>query len=155
MCLCVCSETPKLVEQLWPVGVTAITAGENHSGALSIDGRVYTWGRGKYGALGQGDLETSSEPRPVRALSQTKIVQITAGGDHTVALSSEGQPYSWGQGTWGQTGLAMTDNVCQPSRMTGTEGWGIIQVHLSALLLAAFWHVQSAHQEIEPSQLND
>jgi hypothetical protein len=56
------------------------------------DGTVYTWGWGGNavtgGALGQGQWEDSPLPRPVAIapLTQRKIVSISAGYQHTVAL---------------------------------------------------------------------
>ena len=57
---------PGEIELLWPLGVIQIAAGDNHSAALTADGRVFTWGRGKYGQLGLGSFETSSTPQHVK-----------------------------------------------------------------------------------------
>lgn len=43
-------------------------------------------------------------PRIVELLSEAKIVQISCGDAHTVALSSDGKLYSWGGGGCGQLG---------------------------------------------------
>jgi len=118
------------VERLWAVGVTAVAAGDYHSAALTVDGRLFTWGRGKYGALGLGDLQSCSTPSEVRALEHSTVTQLVAGADHTAALCAGGRAYAWGQGTWGQTGLDGADNVCQPLPMCGVEGVEIVQVCL-------------------------
>eukprot|EP00192_Tetraselmis_astigmatica_P000681 CAMPEP_0117695176 /NCGR_PEP_ID=MMETSP0804-20121206/27995_1 /TAXON_ID=1074897 /ORGANISM="Tetraselmis astigmatica, Strain CCMP880" /LENGTH=1085 /DNA_ID=CAMNT_0005509221 /DNA_START=121 /DNA_END=3379 /DNA_ORIENTATION=- len=114
-------ETPMMIEKLWAVGVVQ-AAGENHSAALSVDGRLLTWGRGKYGQLGLGDFYSK----------QTPGIQICCGGDHTMLLSQRGEVYSWGRGTWGQTGLGSTDNTCLPRRIEAFDGYRIVQVAAGA-----------------------
>jgi alpha-tubulin suppressor-like RCC1 family protein len=54
---------------------------------------VYIWGRGEYGRLGIGDRSGSSKLRPhrVRGLETVKVVQASAGGTHTMALTSTGE----------------------------------------------------------------
>lgn len=42
-----------------------VACGENHSAALSLDGRVYTWGLGKTGQLGHDSTETLENPARV------------------------------------------------------------------------------------------
>ncbi|GAX80909.1 hypothetical protein CEUSTIGMA_g8344.t1 [Chlamydomonas eustigma] len=120
-------DTPCLVKQLWPVGITMVTCGENHTCALSLDGRVFTWGRGKYGQLGHGDFGSRSCPELVKALLGSSIIQIACGGDHTLAVSNEGVLYSWGRGTWGQCGNGTLDNTCRPGRVQGLIDYRVLQ----------------------------
>ncbi len=61
------------------------------------DGTVYTWGWGGNavtgGALGQGQWEDSPTPRLVSgALVQRKVVSVSAGYQHTVALDCTRAP---------------------------------------------------------------
>ena len=53
-----------------------VSCGENHTAALSVDGRLFTWGRGKYGQLGHGDFKNISFPEHVKALSGAQILQV-------------------------------------------------------------------------------
>lgn len=112
---------PLELYRLWPVGVCQIAAGDAHSAALTVDGTVFTWGRGKSGALGIGHFQNSSEPTLIRALSGMFIKQITCGSDHTVALTQEGRVYACGAGKYGATGLGHNNSVCSPQRMAGLE----------------------------------
>ena len=68
-------DKPAEIELLWPLGIIQIACGDNHSAALTADGRVFTWGRGKYGQLGLGSFETSSMPQHVKLL--VDIVQAS------------------------------------------------------------------------------
>ena len=47
------------------VRVVRVAAGAFHSIALAADGRVFTFGRGRYGALGHGDEKNQLTPRVV------------------------------------------------------------------------------------------
>ena len=38
-------DVPRPIARLWPLGVVQIACGENHSAALTLDGRVLMWGR--------------------------------------------------------------------------------------------------------------
>lgn len=53
------------VPDLFSVGVVQIACGEHNTMALSIDGRLFSWGRGKYGQLGLGDTNNAQTPRLV------------------------------------------------------------------------------------------
>ena len=45
-----------------------------------MDGRLFTWGRGKYGQLGHGDFRSASTPEPVKALLGSRLTQVTREG---------------------------------------------------------------------------
>lgn len=55
--------------------------------------------------LGHGDLTNLEEPTEVDALSGVKIVNIKAGGWHSLALSEYGDLYAWGWNDTGQLGM--------------------------------------------------
>jgi alpha-tubulin suppressor-like RCC1 family protein len=74
--------------------MTAVTAGEQHSCALSASGTVQCWGSGKYGQLGQGSRVDSATPVPVSGL--TTAVAVSAGGFSTCALLQSGSVSCWG-----------------------------------------------------------
>jgi len=87
--------------------VTAITVGDEHTVALTSDGRVYAWGRNTYGQLGDGTFTNRTTPVAVNTsgvLSGKIVTAIAAGGDHTVALTSDGQVFDWGNNSYGQLG---------------------------------------------------
>lgn len=58
------------------LGIVQVACGESHNAALTVHGEVFTWGRGKYGALGLGAFDNSSWPQHVTAL-QEPACQVT------------------------------------------------------------------------------
>ncbi|KAJ7958819.1 ultraviolet-B receptor UVR8, partial [Quillaja saponaria] len=91
--------------------VVSVAAGEAHTLALTGDGCVYSWGRGMLGRLGQGSQEDVLFPAkvkfdvPNRSEEKVKIVGVTAGAYHSLALSDDGSVWCWGYNIYGQLGL--------------------------------------------------
>ena len=65
---------------------------------------------------------------PHRTCCARPAVQVSCGGDHSLLVSLGGVCYSWGRGTWGQTGLGSTDNTCRPNKIQGLEAQCVVQV---------------------------
>jgi alpha-tubulin suppressor-like RCC1 family protein len=66
------------------------------SAALTEDGRVYTFGGGQSGRLGHGKSDSNQlTPRLVEGLPP-RIKQVAMGEFHGVALTADGQVWSWG-----------------------------------------------------------
>jgi alpha-tubulin suppressor-like RCC1 family protein len=86
------------------VRIVKIACGWDHCLALDDQGVVRVWGSGQNGKLGRGNEENVSVPTVVTALLGTKIVSISAGCEHSVAVTAEGVMYSWGHGDGGRLG---------------------------------------------------
>ncbi|KAJ4973041.1 hypothetical protein NE237_006215 [Protea cynaroides] len=91
---------PRLIEQfqalnLQPVGVAA---GAWHAAVVGADGRVCTWGWGRYGCLGHGDEESELVPKVVKGLNKVKAVHVAAGDYTTFVVCESGDVYSFGCG---------------------------------------------------------
>ncbi len=86
--------------------VSAIAAGKNHSLVLCEDGSLVSWGRNDLGQLGDGTLTNRLAPVAVNggALAGKRVIAIAAGGDHSLALCSDGTLVSWGENANGQLG---------------------------------------------------
>ncbi len=93
--------TPTLINGL--NNIVAISAGNGHSLALTIDGQVYAFGNGKYGQLGLTSNTNRYIPTLIPGLSN--IISIAAGEYYSLVLDSAGKVYSFGVGQNGQLGL--------------------------------------------------
>ena len=108
-------------------GVVAIASAE-HSLALRSDGSVVAWGYNAQGQLGDGTSTNSPTPVEVEGVSGvgtlTGIVAIAAGGNHSLALRSDGTVVSWGYNGFGQLGNGTTTNSPTPVEVEGVSGVG-------------------------------
>jgi len=98
-------------------GVTAISAGENHSLALLSNGTVMAWGENESGQLGNGSFKESDVPVAVKGL--TGVSAISAGGNHSLALLKTGTVMAWGDNESGELGNATVKNSDVPVAVKG------------------------------------
>jgi alpha-tubulin suppressor-like RCC1 family protein len=87
-----------------PAPVVELAAGSEHSVALTVDGRVFVWGRNTYGNLGAGAADNSRHPAPTAVPGLTDVIDIATGRDHVLALRADGTVVAWGLGASGQLG---------------------------------------------------
>ena len=118
--------------------IIQVSLGGSHSSALTASGRIFTWGEGDYGRLGNGastDKYTPTEITNRFSLTEgDKIIQVSLGGSHSSALTASGRLFTWGNNSLGQLGVGTTTNSFTPTEITNrfslTEGDKIIQVSL-------------------------
>lgn len=87
--------------------VSAISAGGSHTCAIA-QGKIYCWGNGMYGRLGNGDTSASTQVSPVEVvtsggLSGKTVTTISAGNEHTCAIA-DGKAFCWGRNSSGAIG---------------------------------------------------
>ncbi|XP_066285129.1 uncharacterized protein [Branchiostoma lanceolatum] len=111
---------PTLVTQLKDLFCVSVTTGQYHSAALDGEGRVWTWGWGVHGQLGQGNAENLNKPHVVTAVQNA--VQVSTGYAHTAVLTRSGEVFTFGCGLHGQLGHGSTDKVSVPQRVQGIMG---------------------------------
>ena len=111
-------------------GVIAIAAGDCHSLALKSDGTVWAWGYNQVGALGDGTIYAQRN-QPVRVKNLTAVIAIAAGGNHSMALKSDGSVWVWGDNLVGELGDGTTTDRNLPVQLTSlagviaiSSGWG-------------------------------
>jgi len=86
--------------------VTNIAAGGFHSLAV-VGGEVRSWGYNGFGQLGDDSLTDKTVPTPVLSTGNgniTGISDVAAGATHSLALTSDGRVYAWGNNALGQLG---------------------------------------------------
>ena len=103
------SSVPTAVDTL--TGLAAISAGGFHSVAVRSDGTLWTWGNNGYGEMGIGQgLSGGSTPTQIIMVGRPTVKAVATGEHHTLALTSTGAVYAWGQNENGQTGVGRVDS---------------------------------------------
>lgn len=103
--------------------ITELAAGELFACALAGNGKVYCWGHGDLGQLGNGDAYASTSP--VEVILPTTATKITAAWGQACALLNTGAAYCWGRGSHGDhpgagfTGTGTTGNRLTPVQVVG------------------------------------
>eukprot|EP00397_Hematodinium_sp_SG-2012_P000868 GEMP01000869.1.p1 GENE.GEMP01000869.1~~GEMP01000869.1.p1 ORF type:complete len:986 (+),score=207.66 GEMP01000869.1:218-3175(+) len=113
---------PRQVEILGGIPCSKISLGMLHSVVLTTKGKLYSWGTGTATGL-LSPHYSSVVPTPREVISQNIFVEVRCGTYHTVALSNQGELFTWGLGTDGRLGLGSTDTSYAVTSIRGVKGW--------------------------------
>lgn len=82
--------------------IKSIYCGLSHTALITDKGHVYMFGENRYGQLGQGNINdlTRENPKivPYLAEKDIKITKVCCTVNNTIALSEDGDVFSWGFG---------------------------------------------------------
>ena len=112
-------------------GILAVSAGEDHTCALTSGGAVRCWGHNGYGQLGDGTTTDRWTPATASGLG-SGVLALSVGWSHTCAVTSAGAVRCWGRNDYGQLGDGTTTNRSAPVAVSGL-GSGIAAVTAGAV----------------------
>ncbi|KAL0343235.1 UNVERIFIED_CONTAM: Ultraviolet-B receptor UVR8 [Sesamum angustifolium] len=95
---------PHKLEALSEHRISQISGGWRHTMAVTADGVLYGWGWNKFGQVGVGNNVDHCSPAQVKFPLDQKVVNISCGWRHTLAVTERQNVFSWGRGTNGQLG---------------------------------------------------
>ncbi|MCH3976357.1 MAG: hypothetical protein LKE36_01935 [Bacilli bacterium] len=103
--------------------IVSVAAGQNHSLAVTSLGKVFAWGKGTSNQV--GDASGTNRPSPVDITARFNgletneiVVSLSGGAAFSVALTSLGKVFSWGNNSWWQLGNAGGDSWNAPGSIT-------------------------------------
>uniref|UniRef100_A0A4W5P541 HECT and RLD domain containing E3 ubiquitin protein ligase 3 n=1 Tax=Hucho hucho TaxID=62062 RepID=A0A4W5P541_9TELE len=120
--------SPQPLKSLSGIPLAQITAGGDHSFALSLSGAVFGWGKNSAGQLGLNDKQDRSVPCHIKFLRSQKVVYISCGDEHTAALTKDGGLFTFGDGSRGQLGHDTTNNEPLPRQVQELMGSEVSQI---------------------------
>jgi alpha-tubulin suppressor-like RCC1 family protein len=94
-----------------PIVIQDMHMSKLHTAILTTDPvcNLYVCGHGPGGRLGTGDEMTRYQFTCIEGggLSQKKIIAVALGQNHTLAITEEGETFSWGNNAFGQLGYSL------------------------------------------------
>ncbi|MCL2823433.1 MAG: hypothetical protein FWD57_05520, partial [Polyangiaceae bacterium] len=109
-------------------GVTAISAGSNHTCAITAGGGLKCWGGNDSGQLGDG-TSVQYKANPVTSVSglESGVVSVSAGHGYTCAIASGGSVKCWGLNDKAQLGDGTKAVKKVPTQVVGLES-GVVAI---------------------------
>uniref|UniRef100_A0AAZ3NTI6 Alsin n=1 Tax=Oncorhynchus tshawytscha TaxID=74940 RepID=A0AAZ3NTI6_ONCTS len=114
--------------------VVSVAAGSFHCGAVTREGAVYMWGENSSGQCGLSERGLVPDPSLVSMVDSEavppqiiRILEVTCGEQHTLALSTQNEVWAWGSGC--QLGLVTSVfPVWRPQKVEHLAGRHVVQV---------------------------
>ena len=102
-------DVPALIQNR-PLFIQDVVLSKLDSAILTTDpmSNLYVCGVGRGGRLGLGDENTRFSFEPVQGgLFDKKVIQVALGQNHTMAVTSSGELWTWGSNVFSQLGFAL------------------------------------------------
>jgi len=115
----------------------SVSAGAEHSLALTAGGEVWSWGSGSSCQLGHGDEQHQWQPQKIEALAGQSVVAVSAGVSHSLALTTDSAVWSWGVGGWGKLGHGDEEDQLLPKKIEAFAGRRVVAVSAASRLSLA------------------
>ncbi|KAI0593237.1 BTB/POZ domain-containing protein [Biscogniauxia sp. FL1348] len=103
------ADVPALIQNS-PLIIQDVVLSKLHSAIITTDpmSNLYICGVGRGGRLGLGDEITRFEFAPVQGgLSDRRVIQVALGQNHSMAVTSGGELWTWGSNAFSQLGFAL------------------------------------------------
>ncbi|EKG11482.1 BTB/POZ-like protein [Macrophomina phaseolina MS6] len=104
------SDLPTIIRST-PLLIQDVQMSKLHTAVLTTDpeSNLYMCGHGPGGRLGTGDETTRFQFVCIEggALARKKVISVALGQNHSLALSDEGEIFSWGNNVYGQLGYSL------------------------------------------------
>ncbi|KAH7575834.1 hypothetical protein JRO89_XS02G0229200 [Xanthoceras sorbifolium] len=113
---------PKLVNSLKNINIKLVACGELHSCAVTLSGDLYTWGRSAHN-FGHANEVTLQLPKKLTGpLEGMHVSSVSCGPWHTAVVTSAGQLFTFGDGSFGVLGHGDRESVSIPREVESIKG---------------------------------
>ena len=121
---------PTPCESLSALRPVQLVGGEQTLFAITADGKVYATGYGAGGRLGIGGTDSVCQATLLESIQHVciKTVAVNSGGKHCLALSTDGEVYSWGEGDDGKLGHGNKTSCDRPRVIEALRGKDIVGI---------------------------
>ena len=116
--------------------IQAISAGNNNTIGIKTDGTLWAWGDNQFGRLGDGTVTEyawmtgqsidNNKKNPVKIGTASNWASIMTGGDHTIAIKTDGTLWAWGYNGSGQLGDGTNTQRNSPVQIGTATNWASI-----------------------------
>ncbi|KAL5647436.1 hypothetical protein ACJX0J_041791, partial [Zea mays] len=129
--------TAAVVEVPHTIDVYHVDCGAKHAALVTKNGKVFTWGEESGGHLGHGSREDSVHPRLVESLAICNVDIVACGEFHTCAVTTSGELYTWGDGTYN---IGLLGNGTDVSHWIPKRISRVLEGHQVAYVSCGTWH---------------
>lgn len=107
-----------------------VSAGFEHTCAISSTDKLFCWGSNSQGQVGNGSGANVTTPTVIQ--DDLNFQMVSAGYDHTCAITTDGKLYCWGSDQFGKLGNGSSGNSSTPVLIDGTEKYHWVQAGTNA-----------------------
>ncbi|XP_020206059.1 PH, RCC1 and FYVE domains-containing protein 1 isoform X2 [Cajanus cajan] len=139
---------PKHIDTLSGMNIELVACGEYHTCAVTYSGDLYTWGDGTHnsGMLGHGNEVSHWIPKKVSGnLEGLRVSYVSCGPWHTAIVTSAGQLFTFGDGTFGALGHGDHSSTNVPREVETLKGLRTTRV------ACGVWHTAAVVEAINES----
>ncbi|XP_015867211.2 PH, RCC1 and FYVE domains-containing protein 1 [Ziziphus jujuba] len=116
---------PKLIDGLKNINVEFVACSDYHCCAVTLSGDMYIWGGRtcKLGQLGHGNEASQWVPKKLNGpLEGIHVSSVSCGPWHTAVVTSAGQLFTFGDGTFGALGHGDRRSISMPREVESLKG---------------------------------
>ncbi|XVF03360.1 hypothetical protein REPUB_Repub04eG0254300 [Reevesia pubescens] len=138
---------PKLIDALSGMSFESVACGEYHTCAVTVSGDLFTWGDGTHnsGLLGHGSEVSHWIPKKVSDMEGIHVSYISCGPWHTALVTSGGQLFTFGDGSFGALGHGDHGSTTIPREVESLSGLRTTRV------ACGVWHTAAVVEVVAKS----
>lgn len=116
------------VKALYGLKIRLVSCGSSFTVAATDNAQIFAWGDNRHGQLGLGDTLQRSKPTNAVTMNGVSVTALCCGGQHVIAVQSNGCVWSWGRNDFGQLGHGDTNTRTIPVDIRNSDVLGITRV---------------------------